>query len=232
MLISAVILARGGSKGIPDKNFIDFCNKPLIAWTIEQVQESDMVQDVWVSSDSKTILEIASNLGANTIKRPDNIAADDSTSESGWIHAVDYIENQTQKKLDIIFAPQVTSPLRTKEDIDKGIDTFIQQGCDSLFSSCLAEDLFFWEKDNTGKLRSVNYDFKERKRRQEIDEKYIENGSFYIFSPEVLKQFNNRFGNKIGTFIMESWKMHEIDSYEDIKICEAIMKEFLIIKEN
>jgi len=143
---------------------------------------------------------------------------------------MEYIENKTGNKVDILFAPQVTSPLRTKEDIDKGIEVFIEGDYDSLFSSSLAEDLFFWDKDDEGKFRSVNYDFRNRKRRQDIEEKYIENGSFYILTPEVLKKFNNRFGNKIGTSIMESWKMYEIDSHEDIKICQAIMMELIIDK--
>ena len=232
MSVSAIILARGGSKGIPNKNLIDFCGKPLIAWTIEQIQASQAIDDIWISSDSTNILEVAAKHKVNLIKRPEKISGDMATSESGWIHAIDHIESIENKKIDLVFAPQVTSPLRTSDDIDKAIKLFIEKGFDSLFSSCVAEDLFFWEKDLNGRLQSANYDFKNRKRRQDIEERYIENGSFYIFTPDVLNKFNNRFGNNIGTSIMESWKMHEIDSYEDIKICEAIMKEFLIIKEN
>jgi len=59
MRVSCIILARGGSKGIPKKNIIDFCGKPLIAWTILQALDAKEVTDVWVSSDSNEILEIA-----------------------------------------------------------------------------------------------------------------------------------------------------------------------------
>ena len=232
MSVAAIILARGGSKGIPNKNLIDFCGKPLISWTIEQIQSSEEINDIWVSSDSGDILEVAAKHNVNLIKRPETISGDTATSESGWIHAIDHIESIENKKIDIVFAPQVTSPLRTSVDIDNAIKLFIEKGFDSMFSSCAAEDLFLWEKDLTGRLQSANYDYKNRKRRQDIEERYIENGSFYIFTPDVLSQFNNRFGNNIGTSIMESWKMYEIDNHEDIGICRAIMNEFLLNKDN
>jgi len=74
----------------------------------------------------------------------------------------------------------------------------------------------------------VNYDWRNRKRRQDIPKQYIENGSFYLFKPEVLKQNNNRFGKKIGVVEMEFWKMFEIDSMDDLRMCSALMKEFII----
>ena len=207
---------------------MNFCGKPLIVWTIEQIQASQEINDIWVSSDSENILEVAAKHKVNLIKRPKKLSGDTATSESGWIHAIDHIELIENKKIDIVFAPQVTSPLRTSSDIDNAIKLFIEKGFDSLFSSCEAEDLFFWEKDLNGILRSANYDFKNRKRRQDIEERYVENGSFYIFTPAVLRQFKNRFGKNIGTSIMESWKMHEIDSHEDVGICKAIMNEYLL----
>jgi N-acylneuraminate cytidylyltransferase len=57
---------------------------------------------------------------------------------------------------------------------------------------------------------------------------YIENGSFYLFKPTVLKQHNNRFGSRIGVVEMEFWKMFEIDSPDDLRMCAALMKEFII----
>jgi len=63
---------------------------------------------------------------------------------------------------------------------------------------------------------------------QDISKRYIENGSFYLFKSEVLKEYNNRFGFKIGMTEMEFWKMFEIDSMEDLKMCEALMKAFLL----
>jgi CMP-N,N'-diacetyllegionaminic acid synthase len=222
-----IVLARGGSKGIPRKNIVDFCDKPLIAWTIEQFQQAKDVHSVWVSSDSQEILSISENYGANLIVRPDNISGDMATSESAWLHAVNYIERK-DKKIDLVLAPQVSSPLRESQDIERGIREFQEQQCDSMFSCSMTEDLFFWEKDNDGNLRSVNYDYKNRKRRQDIPRQFIENGSFYLFKPEILRKYNNRFGGKIGLTQMEFWKMFEIDSPDDLKMCKALMRVFLL----
>ena len=230
MIVDAIILARGGSKGIPNKNILDFCGKPLISWTIEQCIFSKNITDVWVSSDSNEILEIAKNCGAKIIQRPDIISGDFSSSESAWLHAIDHIEKE--KSIDIVVAPQITSPLREVKDFDNSIALFNEGGFDSLFSSSIVEDLFFWQKDNSNQLKSINYDYMNRQRRQDIQKKIIENGSFYIFTPEIIKKHNNRFGKKIGHYQMEFWKMFEIDNVEDIKICSVLMKEFLIKKDN
>ena len=228
MNVVAIILARGGSKGVPKKNIIDFCGKPLIAWTIDNCIKGG-ANSVWVSSDSDEILEISSKYGANKIKRPDEIAGDFATSESAWLHAIDYIELE-EEKIDWVLAPQVTSPLRDESDISKAITLDKENIHDSFFSCSVAEDLFFWEKDNNGNLDSVNYDWRNRKRRQDIPKQFIENGSFYLFKPQVLRNTNNRFGSNIGIVEMEFWKMFEIDSFDDLKMCSALMKEFIIIK--
>lgn len=226
MNIVAIVLARGGSKGIPKKNIIDFCGKPLMAWTIENCIRGGATS-VWVSSDSDEILSVGEAFGACSIKRPDDIAGDFATSESAWLHAIDYIESELGNTIDWVLAPQVTSPLREAADVRKGIELAANTDCDSFFSCSIAEDLFFWENKN-GQLDSVNYDWRNRKRRQDIPKQYIENGSFYLFKPEVLRQNNNRFGQKIGVVEMEFWKMFEIDSMDDLRMCSALMKEFII----
>ena len=226
MNIHCVIPARGGSKGIPRKNIIDFCGKPLLAWTIEQCLEADDVNDVWVSSDNDEILDVAMLYGAKAIKRPIDISGDMATSESAWLHAIDYLKNNNIP-LDVVLAPQVTSPLRETIDINNAISKFFKGNYDSMISASMAEDLFFWEESNTG-LDSVNYDYKNRKRRQDFKEQIIENGSLYLFKPEVIQNNNNRLGGKIGFSKMEFWKMFEIDNAEDLRMCSALMKEFLI----
>ncbi|MBT5307426.1 MAG: acylneuraminate cytidylyltransferase family protein [Candidatus Scalindua sp.] len=227
MKVDSIILARGGSKGIPGKNIIDFCGKPLLAWSIEQCCTAKSVTGIWVSSNSDEILDVAREYGANTIRRPDEISGDLATSESGWLHAIKMIELESGQ-IDLVLAPQVTSPLREPEDIERGIRTFIEGGYDSMFSCSVAEDLFFWERDSEGVLRSVNYDYLNRQRRQDVSKQFIENGSFYLFRPELLRRHNNRFGGNIGCVEMDSWKMFEIDISEDIRICSALMKEFLL----
>ena len=226
MNIHSIIPARGGSKGIRNKNIIDFCGKPLIAWTVEQCLSSKYVSHVWVTSNSQEILDVAEKYGAKTIRRPDDISGDLASSESAWMHAIEVIQKDTE--VDLVLAPQVTSPLREVKDIDNAIELFQKEKYDSMFSASMAEDLFFWEESNTGVVGSVNYDYKNRKRRQDFKEQIIENGSFYLFKPEVIQSNDNRFGGKVGFSKMEFWKMFEIDNAEDLRMCSALMKEFLI----
>ena len=191
MNTAAIILARGGSKGIPQKNIINFCGEPLLTWTINHCIEGG-VDMVYLSSDSHDILAIGEKYNCHSITRPDDISGDEATSEAGWLHALDVIERD-HGKIDWVLTPQVTSPLRTADDIRKGLALAGSGKYDSLFSCSIAEDLLFWE-NRTGNLESVNYNWKNRKRRQDMPKQYIENGSFYLFRPEVLRKNNNRFG--------------------------------------
>jgi CMP-N,N'-diacetyllegionaminic acid synthase len=227
MRIDAIILARGGSRGIPKKNIINFCGKPLVAWTIMQCLASKKISDVWVSSDSDEILEISKEYGANIIKRPDEISGDTESSESAWLHAVNYIESEVGcTNIDYVLAPQVTSPLREVKDFDNSIDQIINDGSDSLLSVAEVNDFFMWKRSGGENPESINYNYKNRKPRQQIETKYLENGSFYIFKPYLLKDKNNRLGGEISLFVMDKHKMFQIDNYEDIELSSVIMKEF------
>lgn len=214
----AIIPARGGSKGIPRKNIIDFLGIPLLATTIISCQKSKQIQETYVTSDDDEILKIAQSFGAKAIKRPANLATDISSSEEALIHALDTINEPNIK--NVVFL-QATSPLREVKDIDSALEIFKRKELDSLFSASPAGDTCLWE-EHDGSLKSVNYDYKNRKRRQDIKNRLIENGSFYIFKPEILLKNKNRLGGKIGFYLMEEWKLHEIDSYEDLELCKFL----------
>jgi CMP-N,N'-diacetyllegionaminic acid synthase len=225
MRVSAIILARGGSKGVPQKNIIDFCGKPLLAWTVEQCINAQGVDDVWVSSDSMEILEIGHHYGAQSIFRPDNISGDQATSESGWLHALDQIEHETST-VDLVVAAQVTSPIRESSDISSALKDVQLRGLDSLLSVNEISDFFIWALNDEGNPLSVTYDYLNRKSRQLIEKRFLENGSFYIFSPEILRKHQNRLGGKIGFKRMETYKMFEIDDLADVRLCEVIMRGY------
>lgn len=222
MKIIAIIPARGGSKGIKNKNIISFCGKPLIAHTIEQVKNCSFVDDIYVTSDSKEILEISEKFGAKTIQRPSEISDDFSTSESALIHAIKQIPGEEEK---IIIFLQATSPLRSSEDIQRAIIKFKQTNSDSLFSAVDAGDMCIWK--NNDKLSSVTYNYDNRKRRQDFNSYVIENGSFYITKSSFLINNNNRLSGKISFYIMEKWKVHEIDDIDDLQLCEYLFKNKL-----
>ena len=230
MKISSIILARGGSKGILNKNKLDFCGKPLVSWTIEQCIESGIdKKDIFISSDSQDILNIGNEYGIGSILRTPEVSDDNATSELSWIYSIDYLQ-ELGLNYDWIFAPQVTSPIREPSDIRNGLLMIESGEYDSLFAAQRTDQCPLWRKGKDG-LESIGYDYKNRKRRQDNDIQYIENGSFYIFKPELIKKFNNRMYGNIGIVPMDKWKSFEIDSIEDWKLCSLIMKEYMLKKQ-
>lgn len=228
--IIALIPARGGSRGIPKKNIIEFCGKPLVSWSIQQALGSKCIKDSYISSDDKEILDLAKILDIKVIKRPKRFATDASPAEEALQHAIDYIQKSTKEKIDIVVFLQPTSPLRGSEDVDRAIEHFILQKADSLFSSVILEDFCVWEMKNNA-YKSVTFDYKNRGRRQDRQPYYHENGSIYIFKPEILKKYKNRLGGKISMYIMENWQFYEIDKPEDIEICEYFMRKKILYQK-
>lgn len=223
----AVILARGGSQGIPGKNLRDFCGKPLIAWTIEHARDAAGIDSVWVSSDDPEILSVGESFGAASLKRPADISDSAASSESGWLHALDALADKGVTVTRMV-APQCTSPVRAAADFDGALDRFDAEGLDSLFSATSIPDFNIWRPTADGTLDSFTYDYRRRERRQEKGEQFLENGSFWIFKPEILRDNGNRMGGKIGFWRMDFWKSFQIDEPEDLHFCEVLMRAYLL----
>ncbi len=214
MNIIGIIPARGGSKSIKNKNIIPFCGKPLINWSID-VLKCSVINSIYVSTDNNEIANVARANRAEIISRPDEIAGDTATTESALIHALSVI----QTPIDYVVLLQATSPVRTKEDIMQSVALIQEEQSDSLFSATQLTDACIWNDTN-----SITYNYKNRGRRQDRKPLYLENGSIYIFRPEILKVHQNRLGGKISKYFMPMWKSFEIDEPEDIELCETFMK--------
>lgn len=221
---AAVIPARAGSKGIPRKNLVAVCGRPLIEWSVRQALGARRIDSVWVSSDGEEILRVAQAAGARPIRRPAELATDDATSESAWLHALEHIESQGIR-VDRMIGLQPTSPVREAADLDGALEQFERERLDSLVSVSEIRDFFVWERDGETLFRPVNYDFRDRRRRQAIAPQYRENGSFYVFRPEILRG-GSRLGGRIGGFVMAEHKIFQIDSAEDVALCEAVMRGY------
>ena len=213
------IPARGGSKGIPNKNIKKFAGKPLIVHSIEYAFTSKLVDEVVVSTDDYKISKIAEDAGATVIKRPSMLSTDISTTES----AIEHYINAAKKKPDIIVLLQATSPLRPKGSLDTALKYFQKSGYDSLLSICPTHRFFWRVKDDS--TAYAEYDFINRPRRQDFRRKnmrFMENGSLYIFTRKHFEKTGNRLGGKIGYVEWPEEYSIEIDTVTDIKILEEI----------
>jgi CMP-N,N'-diacetyllegionaminic acid synthase len=220
--IVAIVPARGGSKGVPYKNIRPLANKPLIAHSILDAKEAHLVDRIYVTTDDAEIAQVSTDYGASIIHRPAELANDTASSESALIHALREIEKSGINPELIVFL-QCTSPLRTGLDIDRAIEQMRAENADSLLSVSPSHR-FLWHKvDN--EAQSINYDYRDRQRRQDLNPQYMENGSIYIFKPWVLKELNNRLGGRISLFVMDEAQSWEIDSLEDFEYIEFLMSK-------
>jgi N-acylneuraminate cytidylyltransferase len=188
-----------------------------------------MVNQVYVSTDAPLIAQVATDYGASIIHRPPEFATDTASSESALLHALETIEKIGIQPELVVFL-QCTSPLRTTTDIDLAIQQLRKEEADSLLSVS-PYHRFLWHQIN-GIAEPINYDYRDRKRRQDMNPQYVENGSIFIFKPWVLKQLKNRLGGKISLFPMSEAAAHEIDSPQDLEIVEFLMKTFFLRSKN
>jgi YrbI family 3-deoxy-D-manno-octulosonate 8-phosphate phosphatase len=217
----AIIPARGGSKRIPHKNVLPIAGVPLIAHSVRHARNARLVDAVIVSTDDHTIAEIAANEGAIVVQRPAALASDTATSESALLHVLETRASEGLADPDLVVFLQCTSPIRSDNDIDTAIETLEREGADSLLSVC-DNTRFVWTKGPEGP-RSVNYDFHHRRREQDLDPQFQENGSIYLSRPALLRATGNRLGGKIALHVMDYWSSFQIDSPEDAELCEWIM---------
>tara|TARA_B100000989_G_scaffold298228_1_gene286639 strand:+ start:2799 stop:3461 length:663 start_codon:yes stop_codon:yes gene_type:complete len=217
-MIHAIILARGGSKTIKNKNLKIINGKPLVYWSIKHSLNSKKISKTWVSSDNLKILNYSKKIGAQIILRPKKISGDKASSESAWIHAISEIKKDF--KITSILGIQPTSPIRDSLDFDRAIKKYYKFKYDSLFSANYINDYNSWKIK--GSKLIANYNFKKRSRRQDIKNLLLENGSFYIFNSKKFLKNKNRLFGKIGFFIMPKRKSFQIDDYLDIKIIEKL----------
>ena len=219
--IVTVIPARGGSKGIPGKNIIDLCGRPLICYSIQHSLQTDGIDATYVSTDCAAIADAARSAGAEVIDRPAAISSDTASSESALIHALDHHRSRAGSEPDTVVFLQATSPFRKPDDIRKALDMFAREKADSLFSSSPLQG-FVWRISHNETV-SLNYDHRNRTRRQDSSVDVMENGSIYVFKPWVLRRFRNRLGGRIAVYPMGMIESIQIDEPSDLDLARRVM---------
>ena len=222
--ILAIIPARGGSKGIKNKNIIDVCGKPLIAYTIEAANNSKYVDYIYVSTDSDDIKTVAIKYGALVPFMRDPLYATDTAKT---IDAIMYSLNEFKKMnmiFDYLLLLQPTSPLRTSDDIDNAIERLFASDYTSLVSVSKV-------KENPVLIRTINEDGSLNRiidttstvRRQDFKDYYRVNGAIYI---NKISEMSNEtsFNDNSLSYVMNEEKSVDIDTYEDLETVRKLIK--------
>jgi len=225
--ILGVTPARGGSKGIPRKNIKPILGRPLLAYTIASSKASRLLTDYVVSSEDDEILKVAAFYGADTVRRPKELAEDATPSFPVIEHALYEMEGRTGNRYDAVIMLQATTPLRSAEDIDGAIRKLMENATDSVISvvptpGVNPEWMKYIENDTL-----VDYDpsIKDMSSRQSMRQIYIRNGCIYAAKREP---FLTEKALRCGTarpYIMDAQKWVNIDSERDWLLAEAIMSK-------
>lgn len=221
MMNVAFIPVRGGSKSIPLKNIKPICGKPLVYWTVKAAVDCELIDKVYVATDSPVIKETVESFGfgkVEVIGRSAESASDTASTESAML------EFAREYAFDHMVLVQATSPLLTGEDLTGGLKLYDEPGTDSVLS-VVRQKRFNWNTDEDGFATPINYDYRNRPRRQEFEGYQTENGAFYITSRERLLETKCRLSGRIRTYEMDEATFFEIDEPSDWLIIEQLMKK-------
>ena len=231
MKILSVILARGGSKGIPKKNLSLLGGKPLILHMLEKTLEVSKLYDMKVvlSSDSDEIINISKKAGAWVpFKRPKYLAEDQVESLPVVQHAVRMVEDILNYEFEIIVYVQPNAPFCRVEDFKKCIDNL--QNREDL-ESCLpitevSTHPFKMKKicENGLLTNFVDQGFEDMRPRQLLPNIFIRNGAIYLNKRKVIINEKQLVGKKVKPLIMKDFESINIDSVNDLYLAESILK--------
>jgi CMP-N,N'-diacetyllegionaminic acid synthase len=229
MINLAVIPARGGSKGLKNKNILPLSGKPLISYTIECAKQSIHVNHTIVSTDSLEIAEISRKNEAEVpFIRPAEFSSDTASSIDVLIHAVKEFEKGTGKRVANVILLQPTSPLRTTAQLNQAIELYLSNKQTPVVSVCESESHPYYLRKISGNSL-VPYDDTVNKhlRRQDLETVYQLNGAIYITSRDFLIEHGLIYKDKVIPYVMSKQTSIDIDDKYDFLTAEAILKEMI-----
>jgi len=225
MKILGTICARGGSKGVKDKNIRELAGKPLIAHTIEYFKKWGKANRIVCSTDSEKIANIARQFGAEIpCMRPKELATDNAFKLHVIQHIVKFCEEQ-DGKYDIIVDLDPTAPLRKQKFLDEALKKFLESNANNLYSVCRARKNPYF---NMVELDENGYAHLCKKsnvvRRQDAATVYELNASIYIYNRDFLLHTNTLHSDKTIIYEMPDIASIDIDSEIDFLFVEFLLK--------
>mgnify|MGYP003629780579 CR=1 FL=1 len=219
--LKAIILARGGSKGVRGKNIKKINGIPLLAYPIIAARNCKYISQIYVSTDNLLIKKVGLEYGAKIIDRPDFLAKDDSTDLDSLIHAIKELNC-----FDDIVQLRATTPMIESQVLDQAIEYFHEnEDCSSLRSAhespetaykSFKKNGIFWNGLFDSELTGEYYNWP----RQKLPKTYHPNGYIDIVRPIEFMENNSLHGNKMLSFITAY--AQEVDTINDFKILEAL----------
>lgn len=214
----AIIPARGGSKGIPNKNLYPINNKPLISYAIKAIQDSD-IDYCYVSTDCSVIKNYSIGLNISVIDRPAELSTDYAPTIECIYHAIDFL---TLKDEDIILTIQATNPFVQTSDINKILSKLTTHN----FAITVSDHHKVLWKVKKDALNPYDHNPESRIRRQDQEKVVFETGSIYGARVRDIKKYKTLCGiNNVGYVNIPKSRSFEIDDYEDVNIVEKLMRD-------
>lgn len=219
----AIIPARSGSKGLRDKNIIDLCGKPLIAYSIEAAILSGLFEHVIVSTDSEHYAEISRLYGAEVMMRGEALSNDKATT---YMVLEDILTTRLSEPIDYFVLLQPTSPLRTATHIKEAASKFESRYHDFDFLVSVKESehakVLVNPIDEDESLKYFDTDFSNYRRQGYKD--YSPNGAIFIAKPEAYLKQKHFFGAKALSYVMTAEDSVDIDGRIDLALAKAVMQ--------
>ncbi|MEQ8352754.1 MAG: acylneuraminate cytidylyltransferase family protein [Leptospiraceae bacterium] len=223
-----IIPARQGSRGLPGKNIMNLCGKPLIGWSIETASRSVYLDECIVSSDGEDILSIAKTFGASVpFVRPIELATDSATSIAVVVHALDFFKNEKGIEFDYIVLLEPTSPLREDGDIDRMIERIIEleDSFDAIVSvGEVREHPSIMKRILENEIEPFCPGLPMTTRRQDNAVAFFPYGVAYITRAEVLRSEQTFYPKRTTWYEIQRYQCYEIDDLYDFLCVESVMR--------
>ncbi len=224
--VLAIVPARGGSKGLPGKNIRPLAGKPLIGWTLESALKSKYLDEIFVSTDSQKIADVAESFGVKVPElRPEELASDTATSASVVLYTIEYFRKQG-KDFDYIILLEPTSPMRKEDDIDNAIalacDNPEKAGVVSLGEVHMEHPSIVKRIDDNGVIEPF-CDNRHYTQRQQFSKAFFPYGVVYLVKTDYFEKNQLFYGKDSLPYFIERWQCYEVDDIYDMIAIESII---------
>jgi N-acylneuraminate cytidylyltransferase len=222
----AFIFARGGSKGLPGKNIKPLAGKPLLQYSIDTALASDLIEQVFVSTDDQAIAQVAIECGAILIERPAELATDQSPEWLSWRHAIEWA-TEHYGSFDGFVSLPATSPLRSQYDVEAAILKRQAETADICIAVTPASRSPYFNMvkyDEAGFVELVNQPEGEVSRRQDAPKVFDITTVVYATTPQFVLNNYGLFSGKVVSIEVPKPRAVDIDDIYDFRLAEAIIK--------